>query len=153
MPPKIKKTHGSVKARGPWTLGLIDTCSWYDKWHVSADLFDRNIWLNPAPWWGIRFRNLSDPNLDLSRSLKVKFDSVFGLPIYAFLLMFNSNIWPNSPPLQDKRGWKFRSWIFCKRCGDITAQHVYRHVLHTWVLRIGITHTDECAWIPPAWFQ
>ncbi len=51
----------------------------------------------------IRLRNLSDLELDLSRSLKVKCDSVIGLPIYAFLLMFNSNIWPNSALLQDIR--------------------------------------------------
>ncbi len=29
---------------------------------------------------------------DLSRPLKVKYDGVIGLPIYGFLLMFNSNI-------------------------------------------------------------
>ncbi len=28
-------------------------------------------------------------------------DSLIGRPIYGFLLMFNSNIWPNSAPLQD----------------------------------------------------
>ena len=26
---------------------------------------------------------------------------VYGLPIYAFILMFNSNIWPNCAPLQE----------------------------------------------------
>ena len=38
--------------------------------------------------------NLSDLDFDLSRSLKVKFDSAIGLdPMYGFLLMFfNSNI-------------------------------------------------------------
>ncbi len=36
-------------------------------------------------------------------SLKVKCDSVIGLPIYGFLLMFNRNIWPNSTPLRDTR--------------------------------------------------
>ncbi len=38
-------------------------------------------------------------NFDLSGSLKVKYDSVTGLSIYAFLLTFNSNMWPNSAPL------------------------------------------------------
>ncbi len=28
-------------------------------------------------------------------------DDVIGLSIHAFLLMFNSNLWPNSAPLQD----------------------------------------------------
>ncbi len=55
-----------------------------------------------APLQDIRLRNLSDLEFDLSRSLKVICD-VIGLPIYAFLLTFNSNIWPNSAPLQDIR--------------------------------------------------
>ncbi len=46
---------------------------------------------------------MSDLEFDLLRSLKVKCDDVIGLPIYAFLLVFNSNIWPNSAPLQDIR--------------------------------------------------
>ena len=46
-------------------------------------------------------RNLSDHDFGLSRSLKVKCDSAIGLPIYGFLLMFNSDIWPNSDPLRD----------------------------------------------------
>ncbi len=46
---------------------------------------------------------MSDLEFDLSRSLKVKCDDVIGLSLYAFLLMFNSNIWPNSAPLQDIR--------------------------------------------------
>ena len=33
----------------------------------------------------------------------VKCDSVIGLPIYAFISMFNSNIWPTSAPLQEIR--------------------------------------------------
>ncbi len=42
-------------------------------------------------------------NFDLPRSLKAKCDSVIGLPIYAFLLMFNSHISPNYAALQDIR--------------------------------------------------
>ncbi len=34
------------------------------------------------------------PNFDLSKLLKVKYDGGFGYPIYDFLLLFNSNIWP-----------------------------------------------------------
>ncbi len=56
-----------------------------------------------APLQDIRLRNLSDLELDLSRSLKVICDDVIGLPIYAFLLMFNSKLWPNSAPSQDIR--------------------------------------------------
>ncbi len=40
--------------------------------------------------------NLSDLDFGLSRPFKVKYDGAIGLPIYASLLMFNSNIWPNS---------------------------------------------------------
>ncbi len=46
---------------------------------------------------------MSDLEFDLSRLLKVKCDDVIGLSLYAYLLMFNSNIWPNSAPLQDIR--------------------------------------------------
>ncbi len=40
-------------------------------------------------------------NFDLSRSLKVKRDGGFGLPIDDVLLVFNRNIWPNSVALRD----------------------------------------------------
>ncbi len=46
---------------------------------------------------------MSGLEFDLTRSLKVKCDYVIGLSLYAFLLMFNSNIWPNSALLQDIR--------------------------------------------------
>ncbi len=39
--------------------------------------------------------------LDLSSSLKVICDGAIRLPIYSFLLVFNSNIWPNRVPLHD----------------------------------------------------
>ena len=39
--------------------------------------------------------NLSDLDLDLSRSLRFKCDSIIALHIYAFLLMFNGNTWAN----------------------------------------------------------
>ncbi len=32
---------------------------------------------------------------------EAKFDSVIGISIYDFILIFNSNIWPNSASLQD----------------------------------------------------
>ncbi len=56
-----------------------------------------------APLQDIGLQNLSDLKFDLSRSLKVICDDVIRLPIYAFLLMFNSKLWPNSAPSQDIR--------------------------------------------------
>ncbi len=58
-------------------------------------MVNSNIWPNSAPLWDIRLCNLSDLDFDLSRSLKVKCEGANGLPIYGFLLMFNSNIVPN----------------------------------------------------------
>ncbi len=75
-------------------------------------MFNSNIWPNSAPLQDIRLWNLSDFEFDLSRSLKVKCDSVIWLPIYAFLLMFNGNIWPNSAPLQDIRLWNLSDLEF-----------------------------------------
>ena len=50
----------------------------------------------------VMLRNLSDLDFDISRSFKVKYhDSVIELPIYTFLLVSNSNMWPNSDPLRD----------------------------------------------------
>ncbi len=42
-----------------------------------------------------------DLEFDLSRSLKVKCEGGIGLPIYGFLLMFNSNRGLNWAPLRD----------------------------------------------------
>ncbi len=39
---------------------------------------------------------MSDLNFDLSRPLKVKCDGGIGLPMCSFLLVFDSNTWPNS---------------------------------------------------------
>ncbi len=49
------------------------------------------------------YLHVNTQDFDLLSSIKVKCDSVIGLHIYAFLLMLNSNIWPNSAPLQDIR--------------------------------------------------
>ncbi len=42
---------------------------------------------------------------DLLKSSKVKSDGASGLPINGFLLMFNSNIWPNYAPWPDIKLW------------------------------------------------
>ncbi len=51
----------------------------------------------------VPLKNLYEHDLDLSSSLKVKCQGVIGLAIYGFLLMVNSNIWPNLAPLRDIR--------------------------------------------------
>ncbi len=58
-------------------------------------MVNSNLLPNSAPLQDIRFWSLSDLDFDLSRSLHLKYDGVIGLPIYGFLLMFNSNIGPN----------------------------------------------------------
>ncbi len=50
-----------------------------------------NIWPNLATLQDIRLQNLTDLDFDLSSSLKVISYGAIGLPIYGFLLMFNSN--------------------------------------------------------------
>ncbi len=42
---------------------------------------------------------MGDLDFDLSGSFKVKCHGVIGLVIYGFLLMRNSNLWPNFAPL------------------------------------------------------
>ena len=49
----------------------------------------------------ITLQNLSDLDIKLSRSLKIKCDDVIGIPIYCFLLIFNGSIWLNSHPLRN----------------------------------------------------
>ena len=44
----------------------------------------------------MRLRNLGGLEFDLSRSLKVKYEGVIGLPIHDFLLVSNSNYVSNS---------------------------------------------------------
>ena len=49
----------------------------------------------------ISFQNMSDLDTRPFKVTQVKFYCRNGLSIYAFLLMFNSNIWPKSAPLQE----------------------------------------------------
>ena len=58
-------------------------------------MVNANIEPNSTSLRDIRLRILSDLDFDLSRSLKVKYESAIGLSIYGFLLMFYSNIGPN----------------------------------------------------------
>ncbi len=43
--------------------------------------------------------NLGELELDLSRSLKVKYNGAIRIPRYGLLLMFNGNICPNMVPV------------------------------------------------------
>ena len=47
----------------------------------------------------INLQNMSDLKFDLSRSLNVKSNGAFGLPMYVFLLVSNSNYMSKSPRL------------------------------------------------------
>ncbi len=54
----------------------------------------------------IQYRSPTTQNVsDLDFDRKGKCDGVIGLPIYGFLLTFNSNIGPNFAPLRDIRLW------------------------------------------------
>ncbi len=72
---------------------------------ISCYWFNSNLWPNSGPFRNIRLWDLSDLDIDLSRSLRVKFDGSIGLLIYGFLLMFNSSssIRPNLAPLWNGR--------------------------------------------------
>ncbi len=102
-----------------------------------------NIWPNSAPLRDTRLPNLSDLEFDLSRSLRIRCDSIIGLHIYGFLSMFNSNLWPNSAPLQDS---KLRnqseldfdlSWSLKVKCDDIIGFSIYGflfiYIVTTWL--------------------
>ncbi len=54
---------------------------------ASLLLFNSNLWPHWAPLCDIRLQNLRDVEFDFSRSFKVKFNGVFGLPTYDFLFM------------------------------------------------------------------
>ncbi len=79
---------------------------------------------------------MSDIEFDLSRSLKVKCDSIMLLPLYAFLLMFNSNIWPNSAPFQDIRLRNLSDFEFDLsrslkvKCDDVIRLSIYAILLN-----------------------
>ncbi len=62
-------------------------------------MFNTNIGHSYAPLRDTRLQNLGDLDFNLSRPLEVKCEGAIGLPIYGFLLIFNSNIGPNSSPL------------------------------------------------------
>ncbi len=64
---------------------------------------DSNIWPNSALLRDISFQNLIELDINLSRSLGSKCNRINGLPMYAFLFIFNSNIWPNYAPIPDIR--------------------------------------------------
>ncbi len=98
-------------------------------------MVNSNIWSNSAPLQYIRLQNLSDLEFDLSRSLKVKCDSVIGLPIYNFPLMSNSNIWPNSAPLRNVRLQSLSDLEFDRsRSLEVKCHDVIGLVIHGFLL-------------------
>ncbi len=78
--------------------------------------------------------NLSDLYFGLSTSLKVRCDSVIGFPMYYFLLVFNSYIWPNSVPLWDissKTEWPWH-WPF--KVNDVKCNRINGLPLYAFLL-------------------
>ena len=65
-------------------------------------MFNNNIGPHQSRLRDICLQNLGDLEFDRSRSLNIRCDGAIGLPTYGFLLMVNSNIWPNSAPLRYK---------------------------------------------------
>ncbi len=53
----------------------------------------------------ISLQNLSDLDFDLIRSPRVTCDGTVGLSVCDFLLVSNSNTWPNSVPFRDIKLW------------------------------------------------
>ncbi len=67
--------------------------------------------------------------------LNVKYDSVIGLPMYDFLLMFNSNIEPNSAPLRDIRLQNFGDLDFdLSRSLKVKCEGTIGHPIHGFLL-------------------
>ena len=99
-----KEVHGPW--RTAWQLQLV----WY--WHTRSHCCRLNklksrVNSDTVPHYMHvsildHVRHLS---FELSRSLKVKCDGSFGLPKHDFLLVFYSNIWPNTTALRDISLW------------------------------------------------
>ena len=86
----------------------FDWSNTFENYDQERQLPSCEIQINILPT-GCMFRSLTTQNprdldCDISLSLKVKCDGAIGLPIYhvyGFILIFNSNIRPNSAPLRD----------------------------------------------------
>ncbi len=127
--------QSSFKTKGPWTLArdCLTLATGVTNGNFLQTYFI--VTYGPAPLQDIRLRNLSDLEFDLLRSLKVKCDSVIELPIYAFLLMFNSNIWPNYAPLQDIRLQNLSDLVFdLLKSLKVKCDDVIGLVIHSFLL-------------------
>ncbi len=93
----------TLTLQGLWRSKVIVSLD--SPYMVSCWWLISNIGPNSAPLRDIRHWNPSDLYFGLSRSLKIKSDSVVGLAIYGFLLILNSNTEPKSTPLWDIRLW------------------------------------------------
>ncbi len=90
------------------------------------------MWAMRVPLQDIR---PSDLDFDLSRSHQIKCDGVIPLHIYGFLLMVNSNLWPNLAPLRDIRLWNpidldFDLWRSLKvKCHSVIGLTIHSFLL------------------------
>ena len=77
------------------------------------------------------FKSSVTSTLNFHRHLNVKCDGTIGFPIHEFLLVFNSNIWPNSAPLQDIKLQNLCDLDFNLsralkvKCNDAIGLHIY----------------------------
>ncbi len=91
-----------------------------------------------APLRDIRLRNLSDLHFDFSRSLKVIYHSVIGLPIYAFLLIFNNNIWPKLSSFSRYRLSKSEwPWHYPLKVTDVKCNHINGLSIYAFLLMLN----------------
>ncbi len=98
----------TTKTRGPWIFVLCMTPA---IGATNGNFLQTYVIVaySLAPLQGIRLRNLTDLEFDLSRSLKVICDDVIGLSIYAFLLY--SNYMSNFHRLALMAAQKFFSYL------------------------------------------
>ncbi len=66
---------------------------------ATSRIIHYQLYVDPPTTQNVSLRNMSD--IELSNSFKSKPDGAAGLPIYDFLLVFNSNKWTISAPLRD----------------------------------------------------
>ncbi len=161
--------------RGPWTLTRCLTDAVGMTLTIFCRLVSKTHYCKLINW-NLRFSLNSHTvpdyaciNLDhiqhlwpFKRSLKVKCDGGFGLRIYDLLLVFNSDIWPNSAALRDMSFWYLNdldidlSRSLKVRCDSVIILPIYGFLLmfnsNIWPNSVPLQHMSlksERPWIWP----